>query len=108
MVADKNRVYGPLMFKREVVEAVGLFPESYDAYGEDFDFNERVNRAGFNSFFIPGLRANHIGGETGPATRKMKDESCAKNLTSFWARHAQWEAGASIKEPLPEMREPLT
>ncbi len=108
LVADKNRVYGPLMFKRVVPDQVGLFPEHFGPYGEDFHFNERINRAGFNSFYIPGIKAKHIGNDVGEQSeyRKMKDKSAGDNLALFWQQHAQWELGASIKEPLPPMREP--
>ena len=109
LAADKNRVYGPMMFKRYVVEQVGLAPESFGPYGEDFDFNERVNRAGFNSFYIPGVKAQHLGDDVGEQTeyRKMKDASVGPNLDLFWKRHALWEQGESIREPLPPLRDPL-
>jgi GT2 family glycosyltransferase len=103
-----NRVYGPLMFKREVVDAVGLFPESFDRYGEDYDFNERVNRAGFSSFYIPGLKANHMGDDSyAPDIRKMKDACNASNFGLFEQRVKSWDAGGSFKEPLPPLRDPL-
>lgn len=107
-----NRVFGSMIFKRDLVEELGLFYEGYGPYGiEDSDLNERVNRAKFNSCYIPNMRSKHLVHDVGQHTeyRKMKDESLSKNLTIFTERVNAWEQGAlPLKCELPPWRDPLT
>lgn len=105
-----NRIFGPTMFRREVVDRVGLFSEDFGPYGlEDSDFNERVNRSGFTSFYIPGLRAQHIVHDVGQDTpyRHKKDESLEKNLAIFWKRHEAYDKGEPLKVDMPEKKGPF-
>jgi GT2 family glycosyltransferase len=106
-----NRIFGVWIMRREVVEKLGLFHEGFDVYGlEDSDFNERVNRAGFLSCYVPNsnFQCKHVG--TGQHDngeyRAMKDRSMSKNLGIFHERvHNNYKDG--LKEELPPMREPL-
>jgi succinoglycan biosynthesis protein ExoA len=45
-------------YRRSVIEAVGLFDETFDAC-EDVEFNHRVDRAGLRCFFTPRLRVRY-------------------------------------------------
>jgi glycosyltransferase involved in cell wall biosynthesis len=45
-------------YKREVIEKVGLVDESFDAC-EDFEFNYRVEKAGFRTFFSPKIAVHY-------------------------------------------------
>ncbi len=41
------------LLRRELVETVGLFDESYFFYFDDWDYSARVNRAGYSIWFVP-------------------------------------------------------
>lgn len=106
-----NRIFGVWLMRRAVVEKIGLFCERFGPYGlEDSDFNERVNRAGFLSCYVPNtnFKCQHVGvGEQDSGEyRAMKDASLSKNLGIFNDRVANYHLYGLI-EPLPPMREPL-
>lgn len=104
-----NRVFGTWILKRKVIEEIGFFCEDYGPYGiEDTDFNERVNLAGFHSFYMPGVISNHLVNDVGQDTeyRKMKDVSLHANCAVFNARAPKWHTDG-IREPLPPNRDPL-
>jgi GT2 family glycosyltransferase len=106
-----NRVFGAWIFRRELVEQIGLFHEGYGPYGiEDTDVNERANRLGFNSCYVPNMMSEHVGWDVGHQTeyRRSKDESLKANCAIYNHRLSQWDAGTlPLVEPLPETREPF-
>lgn len=104
-----NRVFGCCVFKRKVVQEIGFFHEGYDVYGiEDSDFNERVNLAGFNSFYLSNARSNHIGVGASDAGeyRAMKDRSLAFNVGLFGERLKNFHL-TGIVEPPCDWRDPI-
>ena len=55
---------GCYMFcRREVLEAVGGFDESYFLYFEDYDLSRRIARYG-SIYELPTVRIRHLGGRT--------------------------------------------
>ena len=56
-----------LMARREVLEKVGSFDESFFMYGEDVDLSYRIQKAGWKNFYFAGLSILHFKGES---TRK--------------------------------------
>lgn len=84
---DKNGVhptwcpFGNWLLTREVINSVGAFNEDHDPYGmQDSDYGYRANRMGFYNFYIPELKASHIGHDCGEQTdyRKMKDDGLSR------------------------------
>jgi GT2 family glycosyltransferase len=107
-----NRVFGAWVLRREVIDKVGFFPDHYDVYGlEDSSFNERVNRSGFNSVYVPNthFKSSHLAPDVGENSeyRKMKDASMGRNLAFLHDDVYQWDRGKPLYEPLPQMRDPL-
>lgn len=105
-----NRVFGVWVLHRRVIENVGLFNQSFIGYGlEDSDMNERVNRAGFNSLYLPNMKSHHLCNDAGKTTeyRKMKDNYLKHNLGVFHSLIAQYDQGESIVAPLPIACNPL-
>ena len=105
-----NRVFGVWVMRRGLVDHLGLFPELYEFYGlEDSNFNERVNRAGYNSFYIPNMKSEHLCNDVGNGTsyRAMKDRSMSINLGLFAKDVQRWEAGGELVEATAVMRIPL-
>ena len=110
LTPELNRCFGVTAFRRELVEKIGLFHAGYKEYGlEDSDFNERVNRSGFNSFYIPKQFSLHLDNDVGSGTayRKAKDDSMNDNLQIFQKRMALFEQGLGLVEPLPKLRDPI-
>lgn len=42
-----------MMVKREVIEKVGMFPETFFIYYEEWDWSSRILKAGYNIFYQP-------------------------------------------------------
>lgn len=42
-----------MMVKREVIETVGMFPETFFIYYEEWDWSSRILRTGYNIFYQP-------------------------------------------------------
>jgi hypothetical protein len=52
------------IFRRQVLECLGGFDESYISYLEDIDLGLRCVRAGFSGFYVPSALAWHHGSAT--------------------------------------------
>lgn len=62
MYEDKVQVYGNIVFTRNLIDTIGGFCEEYHPYGlEDADFCFRAILNDFLVYYIPGLRAAHLG-----------------------------------------------
>jgi len=55
---------GAALYRRSMLETIGLFDEDFFAYLEDVDLNLRANRAGFRCRYVPGAIVYHIGSAT--------------------------------------------
>lgn len=61
---------GAFMFiRREAIDAAGLFDESFFMYGEDIDLSYRIQKTGFNIYYLPKPSIIHFKGES---TRKSE------------------------------------
>ena len=105
-----DRIFGNWIVPRRVIEEVGLFDERFIGYGlEDSDMNERVNRAGFNSFYLPNLKSSHLCNDVGNGSeyRKMKDHYMGINMNTLGELIKSYDAGGPIKAQLPGAKEPI-
>lgn len=60
-----DALMGAFMFlRREVLEGVGLFDESFFMYGEDLDWCFRIKAAGWKIFYYPQTQIVHYKGES--------------------------------------------
>lgn len=81
--------FGNVLIPMPVINQVGGFNKEYDPYGmQDADFAYRTNKAGYINYYIPGLKAEHIGHDIGSGSdyRKMKDEGLNKAM-EIWERN---------------------
>lgn len=53
-----------MLFRREVIDLVGLFDPSYFAYFEETDLCQRIWMAGYKILYVPSSQIYHKGGET--------------------------------------------
>jgi hypothetical protein len=51
-----------LLVRRDAVDAVGLFDESFFMFSEEVDWLTRFRRAGWEVWFFPGAEVTHVGG----------------------------------------------
>jgi hypothetical protein len=49
-----------MMFKREILEKVGMLDDRYFLYYEDADLNERIRRAGYKIYYVPDAVLTHV------------------------------------------------
>jgi GT2 family glycosyltransferase len=95
-----------MMFKREVLEKVGLLDDRYFLYYEDADLNERVKRAGYKVFYVPTAKLIHINAaSTGGAGNVLHDYFITRNKMLFGMTYAPLRTKlALIRESLRLLR----
>jgi glycosyltransferase involved in cell wall biosynthesis len=74
----KGAVFGTKLWSRQAFEDVGFFCEEYGPYGlGDSDYGLRMVAVGRVNYYLPGLKADHLGGDVGQNSeyRKVKDRS---------------------------------
>jgi len=84
--------YGDQFIPAEVVRRIGGYNEDYDPYGmQDSDFALRAELAGFVNYYLPNMKANHVGHDVGQNSdyRRMKDEGLNQSAHkwSYWNDH---------------------
>lgn len=78
--------FGNVLITKAAVDKVGAFNTAFDPYGmQDADYAFRLNNTGFVNYYVPGLKAEHIGHDVGNGSqyRAMKDESLNKAGTIY-------------------------
>lgn len=78
-----------MMFKREVLEQVGLLDEKFFLYYEDADLNERIQRAGYSIYYVPQAVLIHVNAaSSGGAGNPLQDYFITRNQMLFGMRYA--------------------
>src|SRR5579872_1435281 len=78
-----------MLFKREVLEKVGLLDDRYFLYYEDADLNERVRRAGYKVYYVPTAVLIHVNAaSTGGAGNVLHDYFISRNKMLFGMTYA--------------------
>lgn len=78
-----------MMFKREVLEKVGLLDDTYFLYYEDADLNERIKRAGYKIYYVPKALLIHVNAaSTGGAGSTLQDYFITRNRMIFGMTYA--------------------
>lgn len=67
-----------MMIRREVIEQVGMFDETFFLYYEETDLCGRAAEAGWSTWYVPSSRVAHIGS----ASTGMKETN--KRTPHFW------------------------
>lgn len=82
-----------MVFKREVLEKVGLFNENYYLYMEDAEISERTKRAGFKLLFVPEAKISHKVSQTaGNAIGgNLNDYYTTRNRLQFGMTYAKFQ-----------------
>lgn len=78
-----------MMFKREVLEKIGLFDDRYFLYYEDADLNERIKKAGYKICYVPKAILIHVNAaSTGGAGNVLHDYFLTRNKMLFGMTYA--------------------
>ena len=82
---EADWLYGPaLLVRREAVDEVGEFDETFFMFSEEVDWMTRFRRAGWRVLFYPGAEVVHVGGATHGG--RMYVENLHGHLR-FFAKH---------------------
>jgi len=69
-VAVDAVVGAALLLPRETISKIGFLDERYFMYFEDFDYCQRIKKAGLKLYYLPGAVITHLHGASG---RRMKN-----------------------------------
>jgi N-acetylglucosaminyl-diphospho-decaprenol L-rhamnosyltransferase len=84
-VREADWLYGACLFvRRDAVDQVGLFDESFFMFSEEVDWCYRFHAAGWSVLFDPGAEVVHVGG--GSHGGRMYRENLRGHLR-FFAKH---------------------
>jgi len=82
-----------MLVRREAIQAVGLLDERYFAYYEDFDFTDRIRKAGYRNCVCPAARIWHAGNPSLPDRPPYYVYYNVRNHYLFWSERratADW------------------
>lgn len=86
-----------MLFKREVLEKVGLFDDRYFLYYEDADLNERIQRAGYDIYYVPSAVLVHINAaSSGGAGNPLQDYFITRNQMLFGMTYAPFRTKIAL------------
>ncbi len=97
-----------MMFKREVLEKVGMFDDDFFLYYEDADLNERIRRAGYKIFYVPDAVLTHVNAASSGGAGNgnvLQDYFITRNKMLFGMKYAPFRTKlALIRESLRLLR----
>ncbi len=97
-----------MMFKREVLEKVGMLDDDFFLYYEDADLNERVRRAGYKIFYVPDAVLTHVNAASSGGAGNgnvLQDYFITRNKMLFGMKYAPFRTKiALIRESLRLLR----
>ncbi len=67
------------LYRRTMLDEIGLFDEDFFAYAEDADLNWRALRAGWHGLYVPQARAYHVSSATAGEGSSFKSRLLARN-----------------------------
>lgn len=80
---DPEAVFGPCgaaaLYRRAMLDQIGLFDEDFFAYYEDVDLAWRARRAGWRCLYVPRARVLHVHSGTGRRVAELKRYLIGRN-----------------------------
>lgn len=81
---------GAALYRREMLDQVGLFDEDYFAYYEDVDLAWRAQRAGWRCLYVPTARVAHWHSGTGREGSPFKGYHLGRNKMWTLIKNYPW------------------
>lgn len=103
-----------MMVRREAIQRVGLFDETFFMYGEDLDWAYRIKQAGWTVKYNPRVRVTHVKRAASRQSRRAQTEFYRAMLifyrkhyrpTTPWWLHSLILTGLALKGGRPLWRE---
>lgn len=83
-VLDGSQVMGATIFPESLIETVGYLEEDFGLYGwEDQGICFRAKIAGLHNYYIPNIKATHLGTETGTDYKEQKEKHLHNSVGYF-------------------------
>ena len=83
-----------IVYKKDIIQKIGLFDIDFFAYEEDVDLSFRLNKLGYKTLYLPQAISYHLGGGTSNRMGNFRNRMDAKNwiflivknysATEFW------------------------
>jgi GT2 family glycosyltransferase len=83
---------GAMMVPRRIIQEVGLMPEQFFLYYEEFDWSEQIKRKGYNIYYQPASLIYHKESMTTGKSSPLKTFYLTRNRILFMRRNAPWPA----------------
>lgn len=81
---------GAALYRRSVLEEIGLFDESFESYLEDVDLGLRAQLAGYDCLYVPTARVLHQGGGSSLPRRRYVRLITANRLATILHNFPAW------------------
>ncbi len=112
---EVDSVVGAFMLvRREAIQQVGLFDETFFMYGEDLDWAYRIKQAGWKVMYNPAVTVTHVKRAASRQSRRARDEFYRAMLifyrkhyraTTPWWLHSLILTGLALKGGRPIWRD---
>jgi GT2 family glycosyltransferase len=76
-----------MLARRAAVEQVGLLDEEYFMYNEEIDWCLRMRCAGWETWYLPGARIVHYGGQSTKQVRHAMVQALYRSKVRFFRKH---------------------
>lgn len=68
-----------IVYKKDIIQKIGMFDTDFFAYEEDVDLSIRLNNLGYKTLYIPAAISYHLGGGTSNRMGNFRNRMDAKN-----------------------------
>jgi GT2 family glycosyltransferase len=79
-----------MMIKKEVIERVGMFPEKFFLYYEEWDWSARIRNAGYKIWYTPEATIYHKESMSVGKQNPMKMYYHTRNRILYMRRNTRW------------------
>ena len=83
---------GAMMVPRKVIDEVGVMPEQFFLYYEEFDWSEQIKRKGYKIYYQPRSLIYHKESMTTGKSSPLKTFYLTRNRILFMRRNTPWPA----------------
>ena len=92
---------GASLYRRSILEKIGLFDELFFAYFEDVDLSWRANSLGYKNLYCPAAKCYHICGATTGAVRYNEFKSVQSGRNSILLPYKNMPLGMFLLNFIP-------